>query len=75
VVLPHQHSRGDSRSLCDSLCRTDKNRFYSTGIYVAPEPHSFLTHADNAGDAGIAHRDRDTVVKGTRGAGDAGAVG
>lgn len=33
-VLPHQHYLGDSISLSDSLCRTDKNHFYSTGVYV-----------------------------------------
>ena len=34
MVLPHQHFLGDSSSLSDSLCRTDKARFYSTGIHV-----------------------------------------
>jgi len=29
VVLPHQHSLGDSGSLSDSLCRTGCTRFYS----------------------------------------------
>jgi hypothetical protein len=34
LVLPHQHFRGDSSSLSDSLCITDSARIYSSGIYA-----------------------------------------
>jgi len=34
VVLPHQHSLGDSSSLSDSLCRTGGTRFYSA-VFLA----------------------------------------
>jgi hypothetical protein len=45
VVLPHQRSLGDSSSLSDSLCRTDKNRFYSPGIYVGGGKAPLVSHA------------------------------
>jgi hypothetical protein len=44
AVLPHQYSLGVSSSLSDSFCRTDKNRFYSTGIYVGVKT-MFVSHA------------------------------
>jgi hypothetical protein len=33
VVLPHQHFFGDSSSLSDSLCKTDRARFYSAVFF------------------------------------------
>jgi hypothetical protein len=63
VVLPHQYSLGDSRSLSDSLCRTDKNRFLFHGNLCGRQDHVRFSCAENASEAGIAHRDGNTVVR------------
>jgi hypothetical protein len=69
VVLPHQHFLGDSSSLCDSLCRTDSSRFYSTGIYVDVKTEHVSQALTPSVMSESLTRTATTVLKGTRGFG------